>query len=43
MRKLKICSALAALVFCLTALAACGGGFDAAGLLKGKITLFPLP
>ena len=37
MRKLKICSALAALVFCLTALAACGGGFDAAGLLKGNL------
>lgn len=42
MRKLKICSALAALVFCLTALAACGGGFDAAGLLKVNLDVIYL-
>lgn len=42
MKKLKICSALAALVLCLTALTACGGGFDAASLLKGNLDVIYL-
>ncbi len=42
MKKLKLFSILTVMAFCLVGLAACGGGFDPAALLKGNLDVIYL-
>lgn len=42
MKKLKLFSIFAVMAFCLAGLAACGGGFDPAALLKGNLDVIYL-